>query len=247
MDLEQTILTSSWWATAERTTDRHHPSEAGVTVADHLLAVHRLVELLLEYAEAADPYVLELRRRLGAMEMPATVAADLRLVALLHDVGKPQEDKGQTFRHPLTGKRVPRRHPAVGAGAALELIPEPYPRKALIAALVSKHGTGWSWYRQWASNGQLPSSKAWRRLDRALPAGREGLGVVHLVLFKLADIDGHVDLQDVPWFVRRANQALLDGLGLSLPVPGQEMLERLRSAAEAEVHSRDETRDLCLD
>ncbi len=213
---------------AERTADRHALAKAGATVADHLLAVRRMVELLLS-AEAVDPYVSELRRRLDRAGVPATLAADLRVVALLHDVGKPRENKQETFLHPLTGKRVPRRHPAVGAGAALELIPETHARKALIAALVAKHGTGWSWYRQWASSGQLPSPKAWRRLDRALPADREGLGVLHLVVFKLADVDGHANLEDVPWFVRQANEGLLDDLGLSLPVPGRPALEQLRS------------------
>ncbi len=229
-DLENNILASSWWAAAERTADRHGLSGAGATVADHLLAVHRMVELLLQSDDAVDPYVGELRRRLDGAGVPATVAADLRIVALLHDIGKPREDKQETTVHPLSGKRVPRRHPVVGAGAALELIPDSFSRKDLIAALVAKHGTGWSWYRQWASSGQVPSRKAWRRLDRGLPAGREGLGVVHLVLFKLADVDGHVDLQDVRWFVRRANQALLDDLDLSLPVPDLEALERLRTS-----------------
>ncbi len=134
-------------------------------------------------------------------------------------------------RMTAASKRVARRHPVVGAGAALELIPETHSRRSLIAALVSKHGTGWSWYRQWASSGQIPSAKAWRRLDRSVSAGEEGLGVVHLVLFKLADVDGHADLSDVPWFVRQANQGLLDELGRSLPVPAPEALERLRSVA----------------
>ncbi len=231
VNLETTILASSWWAAAEETADRHKSSETWRTVADHLLAVHRLVELLLHSAEVVDPYALELRRRLHRMGVPATVAADLEIVALLHDVGKPRESKQETTLHPLTGKRVARRHPVVGAGAALELIPETHGRRLLIAALVAKHGTGWSWYRQWASSGQLPSRKAWRRLDRRLPAGREGLGVVLLVLFKLADVDGHAELSDVPWFARRANQALLDDLGMSIPVPDLEALERLRASA----------------
>ncbi len=231
MDLEKTIRASSWWAAAERTADRHHPSGAGVTVADHLVAVHGMVELLMDSAAIVDPYVAELRCRLGSMGVPATAAADLKLVALLHDIGKPRENKNETAVHPLTGKQVARRHPMVGAGAALELIPETHDRRSLVAALVSKHGTGWSWYRQWRSTGQIPSSKAWKRLDRGLSAGGVGLGVVHLVLFKLADVDGHADLQDVLWFVHQANAALLDDLDLSLPVPTSEALGRLRSAS----------------
>ena len=230
MDLEKSIFGSPWWAAAEQMADRHYPPGAGVTVADHLLSVHEMVCLLLQSA-TDDHYLCELRHRLDIAGDRAMIARDLRLVALLHDIGKPRESKREWVVHPLTGKRVAGRHPAIGAVAALELIPETCRGRALIVALVAKHSTGWSWFRQWTCSQQLPSKKAWQRLDQALPVAEAGLGVVHLVLFKLADIDGHADIQDVPWFVERANQGLLDDLGLSLPVPPVATLERLRSVA----------------
>ncbi len=73
MDLEKITLDSSWWASAQQAPDRHYPPDSGVSVADHLLGVHKMVQLLLERA-TGDPYLCQLRQRLDAIGMPATLA-----------------------------------------------------------------------------------------------------------------------------------------------------------------------------
>ncbi len=232
MRLERIIRSSAWWTRAEQTADPHYPSDSGFTVAGHLLSVRRIVQLLLEDDLPAHPYVEALRGRLSSHGVSAAeVAMVLGPVALLHDIGKPCESKTQQGVHPLTGKTVTLRHPVVGAAASLELIPKEHGRRSLIAALVAKHGTGWSWYRQWTSRGQLPTRKAWRRLDRVIPAGEDGYGVLLLALCKLADVDGHADVGDVPWLLEQANESLLDDHGLALPVPSLDALHALNRRA----------------
>lgn len=179
-----------------------------------------------------DAYAAELRETLQFVGLaPNALASTLETVALLHDIGKPRENKDRTTIHPLTGKTVPRRHPVVGAVAALELVPESDDSRGLIASLVAKHSTGWSWYRNWTKSGQQPSDKAWNRLDQSIEHSRDGVGLLLLALFKMADIDGHDDLSDVVWFVQRANRGALSRWKMTLPLPTVETLGELQRAA----------------
>ena len=145
----------------------------------------------------------------------------LEPVALLHDIGKPVEDKNAEVPHPLTGKTVALRHPIVGVNAGIELIPEDTIRRAEILALIAEHDTPYGWYVQAQRTGQVPSRKSWGRLDAKITGERDGLGIFLLALFKLADIDGHEEVDDVVWFFANANEVYMDPMGRTLPVPSK--------------------------
>jgi hypothetical protein len=219
MTVAAAIRSSRWWQAAAAMHDRHHPEERPVSVADHLEAVlAHLVRLL-----APDP-APGLRRDLAAalttMGLDTKdVLSVLTPVALLHDIGKPAEDKEPSMDHPVTGKAVPRRHPVLGVAAGLELLPPECTRRDTILALVEEHDTPYSWYRQFRATGQLPSRKGWGRLDEKIAGRLDGSGIVLLAVFTMADIDGHEDITDVLWFVEQANNTYLAALGRPLPVP----------------------------
>jgi hypothetical protein len=199
--------------------DRHYAEDRHVSVADHLEAVLAHLARLL----APDPPPGFRRDLAGALTTigldPKVVLSVLTPVALLHDIGKPAEDKEALTNHPQTGKSVPKRHPVLGLAAGLELLPPDCPRRDTILALVEEHDTPYSWYRQARATGQLPSRKGWGRLDEKIAGRRDGSGIILLAVFKMADIDGHEDITDVRWFVEQANDSYLASLGRPLPVP----------------------------
>jgi hypothetical protein len=219
MSIETIIRSSRWWQAAAAMPDRHYAEDRHVSVADHLEAVLAHLARLL----APDPppgFRRNLAAGLTRMSLdPKVVLSVLTPVALLHDIGKPAEDKEALMNHPQTAKPVPKRHPMLGLVAGLELLPPEYPRRDTVLALVEEHDTPYSWYRQACATGQLPSRKGWSRLDEKIAARRDGSGIALLAVFKMADIDGHEDTSDVPWFVEQANGSYLASLGRALPVP----------------------------
>ena len=48
-----------------------------------------------------------------------------------------------------------------------------------------------------------------------------------LVLFKLADVDGHESVEDACWFVEQANSNYLNQKGKWIPVPTPEDIKQL--------------------
>jgi hypothetical protein len=147
--LEQIIQQSEWWQRAAQTHDRHYSESHNISVADHLLAVARCVRSLVAEDEVVeDNYAGTLRDTLRGQQIGLEKAfAILYPAALLHDIGKPIEDKKGEMAHPLTGKKKPARHPLIGARAAVELVPDDVPYKDAIVALVEEHDTPYSWYR----------------------------------------------------------------------------------------------------
>jgi len=207
--------------------DRHYEESAGVSLADHLEAVHANLRRLLS-PDGLDAYFDELRQALlfGGFDLPTTTEL-LGLVALLHDLGKVRDDKDKEGEHPLTGKSVKLRHPVVSLIAALELLPEAQAGRNTILALVEEHDTPYSWYLQFRRSGQVPKRKSWARLDRRIDPREDGTGIVILSVFKLADIDGHECVGDVLWFIEQANTTYLREKGRWVPVPSQNDIRRL--------------------
>ncbi len=80
---------------------------------------------------------------------------------------------------------------------------------------------------QFQRSGQIPKRKSWARLDRKIDPREDGMGLILLSVFKLADIDGHADVSDVPWFIDQVNQSFLREKGKWLPVPDQSSIQRL--------------------
>ncbi len=58
-------------------------------------------------------------------------------------------------------------------------------------------------------SGQIPKGNSWARLDRAIDDREDGPGIILLCVFKLADIDGHEDVDDVVWFFEQTYSSYL--------------------------------------
>jgi hypothetical protein len=227
MTVEQIIKESEWWRLAQNTPDRHYPPDAGVSLADHLDRVLQNLQFLGD-GEMGHPYFSVLNRALVALQMdPLAMVETLAPVALLHDIGKTKDDKNADIEHPITGKMVKKRHPILGVCAALELLPADLPRRETVVTLIEEHDTPYSWYVQHQRSGQIPGRKAWARLDRKINAREDGSGLVLLALFKIADVDGHENVDDVPWFIDQCNCNYLDDFGKTLPIPSREVVKGL--------------------
>jgi hypothetical protein len=227
MEIKDIIRHSEWWRRAQQTPDRHYEPTSGVSLAGHLEAVLRNLRSLL-FPAAEQDYASALSQVLIGYGFDLTEVWEvLAPVALLHDIGKLDEDKELDIRHPLTGKTVEKRHPIAGVCAALAVLPEGLMFRARILALIEDHDTPYSWYTQYLRTGQVPGRKAWARLDRGIDPQEDGTGIILLSLFKIADTDGHEDMADVPWFIEQANTHYLREKGKWLPVPDVEDVKSL--------------------
>lgn len=227
MDVLEAIRASGWWRLAQKSPDRHYDAASAVFLADHLESV-RTNLAFLDPAHGDAGYGARFRTALEVSGIdPAVARRLLEPVALLHDLGKVREDKEAEAAHPLTGKKVKLRHPVVGVIAALEILPPTFEGRAQVIALVEEHDTPYSWYIQYQRSGQVPKEKSWARLDRAIDDREDGTGIMLLCAFKLADIDGHDDVEDVVWFVEQANRCYLRQMGRWLPIPSAQEVRGL--------------------
>lgn len=218
-DVETRIRTSAWWRDACAMPDRHHPSGSGVFVADHLNSVHDRVSRILLH-DAQDDYVPLLRSALAADGLDPSVLHDvLAPTALLHDIGKTRDDRLRRVIHPLTGKPVRLRHPVASVGAAIEILAPDTPHRATILALIDQHSTPYGWHTDFRKTHTLPRHASWVKLDERMDERADGTGLTLLCLFKMADVDGHGSVEDVPWFVHHANVMVLREHGRWLPIP----------------------------
>jgi len=149
---------------------------------------------------------------------------ELKVVSLLHDIGKPEEEKPAMMEHPLNKELVSRRHPVLGVQAAMEILATDPTfsdiEKTRIYHLINEHDTPFSMYKQFQKNNIEPAFKTLKKLNDKIDA-EAGAGLLYLLIFKLADIDGHKIVDDVTWFFTIAKQNYFDKLGLDLPVPGE--------------------------
>ena len=111
--------------------------------------------------------------------------------------------------------------------ATQEIVPEDWPNRHEIIGLVEEHDTPYAWYVQNQRGSQTPKSTLWATLDRNIHPTSDGAGLVMLALFKLADIDGHINVDDVPWFFSEANRNYLEKIGKALPVPSADVVRRI--------------------
>lgn len=221
MNVEKAIRSSEWWRQAQIMPDRHYDPSAGISLADHLEAVLRNLRFLLR-SEGTHEYFSSLHQSFAGADLGLLDAVNFLVpVALLHDIGKTKEDKSAEGEHPLTGKAVKMRHPVVSVIAALELLPSTLAGRDTILALIDEHDTPYSWYMQFQKTGQIPKRKSWARLDRKIDSREDGTGLILLSLFKLVDIDGHENVEDVTWFFEQAYINYLREKGKWLPVPDQ--------------------------
>jgi len=207
--------------------DRHYDVSENVSLADHLDAVHGNLGFL-KGLSGYHSYYGDLVGAIRALGQTAEQLLELLgPVALLHDIGKVSEDKEAKGDHPITGKPVKLRHPIVGLQAAIEILPADLPNLDSIFALVEEHDTPFSWYMNFVKSGQAPKRKSWAKLDRSIDPSENGSGILALAVFKLADIDGHENVDDVVWFFEQANTVYLSEKGKWLPVPSEEAIRSL--------------------
>lgn len=218
--LTEKIKNSHWWASATICHDRHYEVSDGVMLSGHLLAVAGCIEKLFDGNSSFHAALFVLAEQFGLNR--ERMRQELLTVALLHDIGKTQDDKRLQIEHPLRKILVPKRHPIVGMVAAKELLDEEdcftAEEKLRIFRLIEEHDAPYALYRQYQQLGSVPGFKSWKKLNDKVDE-RAGVGLLYLLLFKLADIDGHDHVEDVLWFFRKARSNYYKDLGRELPVP----------------------------
>src|SRR5688500_11512064 len=96
--LEDIIKQSEWWKQATITPDSHYSNISGVMLSHHLVAVHENVRHI--FTRRNDEFYKKLFALLEDLNIERNEVRDeLLLVALLHDIGKPKEDKSQVIAH----------------------------------------------------------------------------------------------------------------------------------------------------
>ena len=220
-ETEHLIRQSSWWRKAALTPDRHEHCSSGVMLTDHLEAVVRNVQEV--FRMPPEGFYGQLFILMGELGITRQQLEDeLRVVALLHDVGKTEEDKSRVIDHPLTGKPAHKRHGLVGLLAAIEILGEvlgddPGCRDRIYRT-IELHDISYGLFREYRAARVVPGFERWSYInDKIFP--RAGAGLLYLLVFKLADTHGHADVQDVEWFYRNVKQHYFDAIGLELPLP----------------------------
>jgi len=152
----------------------------------------------------------------------AELKSELKVVALLHDIGKTAEDKSMVIPHPLTGKPAHMRHGLVSLMAAIEIV-GPYLEtmevtRAHIYRTIELHDMSYGLFREHQETLIIPPYSKWTSINHKIhlmPAA----GLLYLLVFKLADIHGHYNIADVLWFYHAAKENYFTQLHIDLPVP----------------------------
>lgn len=221
--LEKKIRQSSWWLKASRTIDSHHSNQSGVMLTHHLEAVYENVEAVFNEPETGFyGHLFGLLKKIKLNK--ELMRKELKIVALLHDIGKTAADNSEVIPHPLTGKPAHLRHGIVGQMATMEIIGAdltPYPQQQnTIYRTVELHDISYGMYRDFLRTGEEPSPDKLQYISRKIHL-IPGAGFMYLLLFKLADTHGHADVADVIWFYRQVKEKYFNPLRIDLPVPDE--------------------------
>ena len=223
MILLEKIRQTNWWAKTTSYNDRHYETSSGIMLSDHLNSVFTSIDKIFNDTESQFISDLFLLFDLLGLEKES-VRQELHIVSLLHDIGKTEDDKTQKIIHPLKKELVAKRHPVIGVQAAIDILSlEPTLsdiQKARIYYLIDEHDTPYGLYRQFEKTGVVPEFKSWNKLNNKID-GKNGVGLLYLLIFKLADIDGHESIDDVIWFFIAAKDKYFDQIGLQLPIPNE--------------------------
>ncbi|MDP1844280.1 MAG: hypothetical protein Q8K64_12755 [Sediminibacterium sp.] len=219
--LESKIKSSNWWKTALKTIDSHYTNERGVMLSHHLEAVYQNIENIFNYPEIG--FYKELFGLLHQINLDKeSVKNHLKIVALLHDLGKIEEDKTLIIPHPLTGKPAHKRHGLVGLMAAMEIIGNELEQltqeKLIVYRTVELHDISFGLFREYRSSGDIPKSDKLSYIAKKIHP-EPGAGILYLLIFKLADIHGHQSIEDVIWFYKIAASNYYKEFNIQLPIP----------------------------
>jgi len=222
-DITLKIKASNWWEKAAVTVDSHFTNTDQVMLTHHLEAVHDNVEALFQPTQTR--FVQELLDLLQHFQLDKKqVEPELKIVALLHDIGKTEEDKSLIIPHPLTGKPAHKRHGLVSLMAAMEILGDDFKddiaTKNRLFRTIELHDMSYGLFRQYETMGDLPQQDRWHYISNKIyPA--PGVGLLYLLVFKLADIHGHANIGDVIWFFTQVKTNYFNHLGIDLPIPSE--------------------------
>ena len=219
--LETKIRRSLWWVKAFNTIDNHCSNSSGIMLTHHLEAVCHNIENI--FRQPATGFYGEMFALLQQLQLDKNqVEKELRIVSLLHDIGKPEEDKSQIIPHPLTGKPAHMRHGVVSMMAAMEIIGAdmiPFPRQQNnIYRTIELHDISYGLFREFKASGTIPQTEHLRRISNKINL-KPSAGLVYLLIFKLADIHGHENIADVIWFFKVVKENYFTQLKIELPIP----------------------------
>ena len=222
--IETKIRQSHWWQLAANTVDNHcSNTSSDIMITHHLQAVYDNVDAIFNQSPAG--FYGKMFELLPQLKLNKDVVRDeLKTVALLHDIGKPKEDKSLVIPHPLTGKPAHKRHGLVGLMAAMEIIGDdlahlPEKRNRIYRA-VELHDMSYGLFREYKATGDVPQNERWDYINNKIHS-LTGAGLLYLLLFKLADIHGHANIGDVTWFYQTVKEHYFDKLELDLPIPSE--------------------------
>ncbi|MBE0538523.1 MAG: HD domain-containing protein [Ignavibacterium sp.] len=224
MTTVEKIYLSSWWERAKTYPDRHFPKESGLMLSDNLLSVLKNSERIFKSEPDNDFYEVLYVYLLDTGFDLYRSKEILKVVALLHDIGKPEDDKEKEIEHPIKKTLVKKRHPVLGVCSAIEILDGQSDftdnEKQVIFNLIDEHDTPFSWFRQFEKSKAIPEFKSWKKLDNKIAGDRnDSFGINMLALFKIADIDGHESIADLIWFFVQLNEKYLNQLGKPIPLP----------------------------
>lgn len=221
--IEIKIKQSGWWQKAARTVDNHHSNGSGIMLTHHLESVYQNVEHIFQKPETGfygNLFALIKQLQLDKAELQE----ELKVVALLHDIGKTEEDKSLVIPHPLTGKPAHKRHGLVGLMAAMEILGTDLAHKPgkrdHIYRTVELHDMSYGLFREYQATLIMPPHDRWNYINHkihTLPAA----GLLYLLIFKLADIHGHSNIADVLWFYNSVKDNYFNQLEIDLPIPSE--------------------------
>jgi len=219
--IEEKIKRSAWWQQAAVTVDSHYCNTSGIMLTHHLQVVHDNVEAIFQ--QQATGFYGNLFNLLQQLNInKEELKSELKVVALLHDIGKTAEDKLLLIPHPLTGKPAHKRHGLVSLMAAMEIVGPDLinmeTRRAHIYRTIELHDMSYGLFREHQETRIMPPYSRWTSINHkihSLPAA----GLMYLLVFKLADIHGHDNIADVLWFYHAAKENYFNQLHIELPVP----------------------------
>jgi hypothetical protein len=215
------IMHSSWWLRATQCVDSHYSNIDGVMLSDHLLAVTENIDKIFNYHYT--PFLTKLFAALPALNIdPGQLCAELKVVSMLHDIGKVEYDKSKLILHPIHGHYTIKRHSIVSLYAALDILEGEDllsdPIKKRIYSVIEEHDVSYGLFCEWIRTGKLPGYDRWKELNNKIDESL-GVGLMYLLFFKLADTHGHWNITDVIWFYKQVNGNYFNRLGIDLPIP----------------------------
>lgn len=222
--IEDKIKASRWWQKAAVTVDSHYCNTSGIMLTDHLESVYDNVDSIFKQPETGFyGELFNLVRRLHLVK--SELEKELKVVALLHDIGKTEENKLLVIPHPLTGKPAHKRHGLVSLLAAMEILSNEFghipARRNQVFRTIELHDMSYGLYREHQATNIIPPCDRWTNINNKIHK-EPAAGLLYLLIFKLADIHGHENISDVLWFYHTVRANYFDSLDIELPVPTEQ-------------------------